>query len=62
MTKMSNKHTLSMKKDPLADVADILGTMKGFKGASHPKNPFKNGTPKGAHDEPYAPHSGKVKK
>lgn len=53
---------LTYKKDPMDDTKAVIGSMKGFKGASSPSNQFKNSKPRTATDAFYQPHQGKVKK
>ncbi len=51
--------SVTFKKDPLNDRRAMVDAMKGFKGSSFPKNPFKDGKPQTATDEFYAPHAPK---
>lgn len=62
MGKMSNKHTLTFDKDPLKDTRKTMGTLKSFKGASFPDNPYKDSSPDTEIDEFYTPHKGGERK
>ena len=62
MSKENTAHDATFQKDPQNDRRAMIGHMKGFKDGSFPKNPFKDGKVRSAHDAPYTPHSGKVKK
>lgn len=55
-------HTADFKKDPMKDRQAMIATMKGFKGSSFPKNPFKNGKSQTETEPFYSPHSGGEKK
>jgi hypothetical protein len=60
--KENTAHSVTFKKDPLVDRRAMIDAMKGFKNSTMPTNPFKDGKPKTAIDEFYAPHSPKVKR
>jgi hypothetical protein len=54
--KQNTATAVTFKKDPMKDRQAMVEAMKGFKGSSFPKNPFKDGTPKTQIDDFYAPH------
>jgi hypothetical protein len=56
--KTNTATSVTFKKDPMKDRQAMVDSMKGFKGSSFPKNPFKDSSPKTAIDEFYSPHSG----